>query len=238
MSDGAVRHVGEYLNLDGADSPSIEVVRRLRQSLGNDDSTVVHWYPHERTVLSKIREEIHAVGPVDAVQLLAFCDSLGLEKDSKGRLFDLGKLVADQVFLAGTGGSSSMKKFLPAVLRFSRVVRERYASPIYGTAAMSSHNFRDQTWVVQRDGIALNPYQLLSPLFGQHEIDEALAQLAEGQGDVIADGAKALVAYTILQDPAIPQTERDDLRKQLLRYCELDTLAMVMVYEALRGWLE
>ena len=236
-SDGDVRHAAEFLKSEGADSPSIEVVRRLRQSLENDDSTVLHWYPHERTVLAEIYEEIRTVNPPDAVELVAFLDSLGLEKDSKGRLFDLGRLVADQVFLAGTGGSSSMKKFLPAVLQHSEVIRDRYAKPVYGTPAMPSHNFCDQVWVVQSEGAPLDPYRLLNPLFAEHDLNEALERMEAGYGDVVANGAKAMIAYSTLQDPRLPQDARDNLRKQLLRYCELDTLAMVMVYEALREWL-
>jgi hypothetical protein len=130
-----------------------------------------------------------------------------------------------------------MKKFLPAVLQHSKAVRERYTNPIYGTTAMPSHNFREQVWVTQGDGAVLNPYQLLSPLFGEHEIDDALARIEAGQGEVVANGAKALIAYMTLQDPQLPNTERANLRKQLLRYCELDTFAMVMVYQALREWL-
>jgi hypothetical protein len=198
---------------------------------------VLHWYPHERTVLGKIREEIRVVNPPDAVGLIAFLDSLGLEKDSKGRLFDLGRLVADQVFLPGTGGSSSMKKFLPAVLRHSEMIRERYTKPVYGTLAIPSHNFRDQVWVVPCEGAAMDPYRLLSPLFAEHELNEALERMEAGYGDVVANGAKAMIAYSTLQDPRLPGNHRDDLRKQLLRYCELDTFAMVMVYEALRGWV-
>jgi hypothetical protein len=45
-----------------------------------------------------------------------------------------------------------------------------------------------------------------------------------------------MIAYAKLQDSRMPVSEREKLRKQLLRYCELDTLAMVMVYEALREW--
>src|SRR5205807_1587957 len=110
-SNGTVRHATECLQTDGDAPPSIEVVRRLRNALGNDTSTVLHWYPHERTVLAKIREEIEEKAPGDKPELIAFLDSLGLDKNSHLRLFDLGRLVADQVFLAGTGGSSSMKKF-------------------------------------------------------------------------------------------------------------------------------
>lgn len=235
--DGVVHHASECLLADGDAPPSIEVVRRLRDALGNDTSTVLHWYPHERTVLAKIREEIEEKAPGDKHELLAFLDSLGLDKDSHLRLFDLGRLVADQVFLAGTGGSSSMKKFLPAVLRQSPAIRARYAQPIYGTPAMPSRNFREHPWVVVHEGATLDPYQLLSPLFDEHELNEALARLAELEGEVVANGAAATIAYAKLQDPRLPTVERQDLRMQLLRYCELDTLAMVMVYEALKSWV-
>jgi hypothetical protein len=73
-------------------------------------------------------------------------------------------------------------------------------------------------------------------LFGEHELDEALALLEENEGDVIANGAAAMIAYAKLQNPRTPTCECERLRQQLLRYCELDTLAMVMVYESLREW--
>jgi hypothetical protein len=236
--NGTVCHATECLLTDGNSAPSIDVVRRLRDALGDDTSTILHWYPHEKTVLRKIHEEIEQKAPVDKTALLAFLDSLGLETDSHLRLFDLGRLVANQVFLAGTGGSSSMKKFLPAVLRNSTAISKRYARPIYGTATMPSHNFCEQVWVVEHDGAALDPYQLLSPLFGEHELDEALTRLEEYEGEVVANGAAAMIAYARLQDPQLPAVKRKDLRQQLLRYCELDTLAMVMVYEALKDWVD
>jgi hypothetical protein len=47
-----------------------------------------------------------------------------------------------------------------------------------------------------------------------------------------------VIAYAKLQDPRLPAGQRQGLRAQLLRYCELDTLAMVMVYEALKNWTD
>jgi hypothetical protein len=235
--DGRVKHATECLLVDGDASPSIEVVRRLRAAIGEDDGTVLHWYPHERTILGNVYDEIAEQNPADARELQTFLVSLGLAKDSNLRLFDLGKLVAEQVFLPGTGGSSSMKKFLPAVLTRSDYVRRKYSSPTYGTADMPSHNFRDRRWVIEYEGAPLDPYQLLDPLFGIHEIDEALARLEAREGQVVANGAAAMIAYARLLDTGRPTAEREELREQLLRYCELDTLAMVMVYEALREWV-
>jgi len=235
--DGRVQHATECLIVDGDASPSIEVVRRLQTAIGSDEGTVLHWYPHERTILDDIREEIEEKAPPDAAVLLSFLDGLGLEKDAHLRMLDLGRLVADQVFLPGTGGSSSMKKFLPAVLRLSEAVRQKYVAPVYGTTAMPSRNFKNQVWVVERDGVALDPYKLLSPLFKEHEVNEALVRLEIAEGGVVANGAAAMIAYSTLQDPELAPADREQLKEQLLRYCELDTLAMVMVYEALREWV-
>lgn len=235
--DGSVRHATECLIADGGDSPSIAVVRQLRDAIGRDEGTVLHWYPHERTILGNIQEEIRDKSPADAAALLAFLESLGLSKDSSLRLFDLGRLVEQSVFLAGTGGSSSMKKFLPAVIRQSGVVRERFSQPVYGSPAMPSRNFKNQTWVVEHEGAALDPYELLSPLFAEHDVNTALAQLEETEGDVVADGAAAMIAYSSLQDPELASAQREQLMQQLKRYCELDTLAMVMVHEALANWV-
>ncbi|WP_342633065.1 hypothetical protein [Gillisia limnaea] len=47
----------------------------------------------------------------------------------------------------------------------------------------------------------------------------------------IADGGAALTAYGKLQYTDMPLAERLELKNSLLKYCELDTLAMVMIVE-------
>ena len=54
----------------------------------------------------------------------------------------------------------------------------------------------------------------------------------------INNGGMALIAYARLQFEDLPAVERKKLREALLRYCELDTLAMVMLYEGLRAFAE
>jgi len=39
------------------------------------------------------------------------------------------------------------------------------------------------------------------------------------------------VAYAKMQFTKMSETERQNIIKALLRYCEMDTLAMVMIYE-------
>ena len=55
------------------------------------------------------------------------------------------------------------------------------------------------------------------------------------QDEELADGGAAMTAYARMQFEDMSDYERDELRKALLKYCELDTLAMVMLYE---GWRE
>jgi uncharacterized protein YprB with RNaseH-like and TPR domain len=47
----------------------------------------------------------------------------------------------------------------------------------------------------------------------------------------IADGGAALTAYAKLQYQDMTERERTEITQGLLKYCELDTLAMVMIYE-------
>ena len=45
------------------------------------------------------------------------------------------------------------------------------------------------------------------------------------------DGGAAMMAYARMQFGEMTDFERESYKNALLRYCELDTLAMVMIYE-------
>ncbi len=51
----------------------------------------------------------------------------------------------------------------------------------------------------------------------------------------IDDGGAAMTAYAKMQFYQMDELEREVITKALLRYCELDTLAMVMIWE---HWME
>lgn len=77
-----------------------------------------------------------------------------------------------------------------------------------------------------------DPYQLLPMMF----TDETAADYAAiMEMDKIKDGGAAMTAYSKLQFEDIPAPARQAMRSALLKYCELDTLAMVMIYEAWRA---
>ena len=80
------------------------------------------------------------------------------------------------------------------------------------------------------DEKVIDPYKLLPKMF-QDIGDKDFALLSED--DELRDGGAALTAYARLQFEEMKEYERAEIRKALLKYCELDTLAMVMIYE---GW--
>ncbi|MNG18712.1 hypothetical protein D3C84_1028030 [compost metagenome] len=77
----------------------------------------------------------------------------------------------------------------------------------------------------------MDPYSLLPTVFeDMRDLDFATLEL--DSSEELANGGAALVAYARLQFEDISQVERSRLISALLKYCELDTLAMVMIWQA------
>ena len=203
------------------------------------------WSPHENTTLNAILEELEqdAAPPPDAAALGAFIRSLtrkkgcriGAEVGSRA-LVDLCRLAEKAFFHPATKGSNSIKKVLPAVTQSSDYLKRLYSQPIYGaTGGIKSLNFVDQVWWLEADGAVVDPYRLLPPVFT--DLPREVVDALEANDDLeIAQGGAATTAYARMQFEDVAPQERRSIEAALLRYCELDTLAMVMVYEAWRDW--
>ena len=55
------------------------------------------------------------------------------------------------------------------------------------------------------------------------------------EANELNDGGAAMNAYAKLQFENMEDFEREEIEAALLKYCELDTMAMVMLFE---GWRE
>ena len=120
--------------------------------------------------------------------------------------------------------------YSPAI-PLSRILPEKYSRPIYGkNSRIRSLNY-DDGWIwIKKDpaGGVINPYELLPPLFEGIDDDQIEQFLMKSN---IQEGGAAMTAYAKMQFASITETERKSIIKGLLKYCELDTLAMVMVWE-------
>ena len=66
-------------------------------------------------------------------------------------------------------------------------------------------------------------------------IDASIDLISEDEE--LKEGGAAMTAYCRMQFTEMSDYERDMLKAALLKYCELDTFAMVMIYEAWREML-
>ena len=79
----------------------------------------------------------------------------------------------------------------------------------------------------------ISHYDLLTKVYegaNQEEIQQYLSDIED-----LNDGGAALTAYGKIQYTDMTNKERDQIKEALLKYCELDTLAMVMIMEHLQS---
>jgi hypothetical protein len=83
---------------------------------------------------------------------------------------------------------------------------------------------------IKRDskGEIIDPYKLLPPIFSDLDLDTMDSLITEGS---IADGGAAMTSYARMQFTQMHPQERERVTTALLKYCELDTFAMVMIYQ-------
>lgn len=239
--DGTVTHASEFLGLKRGDSPNYEFTRELRAAVGTS-GTIFMWTAHENTTLRAILEELEndPHPPEDAGELVSFLQSVTREKGREGdrAMYDLCDLAKKAFFHPATNGSSSLKKVLPAVMASSDYLRKRYEQPIYGApGGIASKNFDSWQWWRGAPTLPANPYELLPPVFDDLS-REALDGLEADEDMQLAEGGAATTAWARIQFEETAGLEVDRIAEALLRYCELDTLAMVMVYEAWKNWLK
>jgi hypothetical protein len=130
--DGSVQHLGEYLLAEPGVYPNFEFVRGLKAALSHDDGTIFCWANHENSVLEHIATQIHKSAPVlpDANELLAFIERI--TKGGTREMVDLAKIAERAYFHPETKARVSIKKVLPAILKTSEYLRQKYQRPIYG----------------------------------------------------------------------------------------------------------
>lgn len=234
-TNGTVRHAGQWLSDKPGDYPNFEFIRALKKELDQDDGTIFRYANHENSVLNQIAVSLENSTEPDKTELISFIRSITQQKEGKGYLagnrnmVDLLQWVLSGFYSPVMKGSNSIKAVLPAVLHESSFLREKYSKPIYGTKEIESLNFTGQTWIREnQDGTVESPYHFLPPIFEQQvELENSETE----EGSVLSDGGAAMTAWAKLQFEEISGDERKKIREALLRYCELDTLAMVMIWE-------
>jgi hypothetical protein len=212
------------LNATPGEFPNYAFVRALREALRHDQGTIMRWSHHENSILNAIKVQLQMDDqpPEDTPDLIAFIDDI--TKGGPRAMVDLADVARKHYFHPSTKGSCSIKKVLPAVMQSSPYLKNTYSQPIYGAAGgIASHNFTNMAWFQHTaDGAVADPYKLLLD-------DAGLGDGEEIEG--INQGGAASYGYLRLQFEDMTPESRKALTAGMLRYCELDTLAMVMILQ-------
>lgn len=237
QKDGSVQHIGEYINIEPGGFPSFDFLRELHSQLKSDDGTIFRYSSHENSVLIRIMRLLENSVETDKDELIRFIRSITVKKEKDVVLWqgdrnmvDLLKVVKSGYYSPQMKGSNSLKYVLPSILHESEFLKQKYSKPIYGTQAMPSKNYISQCWI-RFDGkeYSSDPYNELPALFNQDELKAIDSIISED--DQIRNGGAAMMAYCKSQYSIMSEIERSAIRTALLKYCELDTLAMVMLVE-------
>lgn len=192
----------EFLNTEDP-WPNKLFAETLRDAIGSE-GTILTWSPYEANVLKRIWSDLEVFGPDP--KLAAWLKSLfDPSPDEPRRIIDLHALCREYYFHPLMGGRTSIKNVLDALWKSSPEMRIRF----------------EQLQGYPGDA-ELGPYAALPPIV----IGERY--------QVVADGGNAMHAYEAMMYGL--ERERPEVRaawsKLLRQYCQLDTLAMVLIWES------
>jgi hypothetical protein len=185
--------------------PSLEFVETLRATIG-DTGSVLMWSPHERTIMRAIRTQLEAYGRGNSA-LLAWLEPFADKDHPETRLIDQHKICETEFFHPRMANRTSIKNVLDAVWQEDRQVRERFV-----------HWMGDDSYEVSA---GVGPYECLPPV----QVGGTLLEVAEGTGAMRA--YQAMLYGAEREDEATKAAWVELLR----RYCKLDTLAMVLIWD-------
>jgi hypothetical protein len=193
----------EWLNSD-YDFPNFRFAESLMKQIGNS-GTPLMWSTFENDKLRTILNQMDIFNYSNET-LAQWLINITKDKDRAGRFVDMNELTLKYYFHPDMKGKTSIKKVLPAVWN-----NNTYLHNIPWFKKYSSDSLN-----------VLNPYDTLAPIINGLENEE-----------IVKDGTGAMRAYHELMFGAISENEerRDQLKKLLLQYCELDTMAMVIIWK-------
>jgi hypothetical protein len=202
QSPGAAPVHHEWIHT-GEQFPNFEFAESLMQLIGYS-GTPFMWATHENTVLRGI------LGQMDVFEysndnLSKWLTDITKDTDRDGRLVDMNRLTAEHYFHPYMKGRTSIKKVLPAIWN-----HHEYLHQI---------SFFKEYSAIDLDGRVIDPYDTL-----------VIKTDDETYDDVVKGGTDAMRAYQRIRfDDTLSDARKEELKNKLLKYCKLDTMAMVII---------
>ena len=201
---GAAPIHSEWIETEGK-FPNFAFAESLMNQIGIS-GTPFMWATHENTVLRTIFNQMEIFGYSNAALhdwLLGITSDKSVKRD--GRLVDMNDLTKKHYFHPFMKGRTSIKKVLPAIWNNNPKLHQVTF-------------FKDYSAIDFEGGI-IDPYDTLKP--DTTQIDEE---------DAVAGGTEAMRAFQRIRfDDNLSLDQKKEIKRQLLEYCKLDTMAMVII---------
>lgn len=223
----------EWIQVEPGLFPNYNFVLALKEILEKDTGTIFRYTHYENTVLREIQKQMIEDDESKYAELIEWIDTItewkipGTKHKECGErcMVDMFVVLKKYYYHPLMGGSNSLKVVLPAIMSTSEKLKEIYSKPVgFGI------NLSDKIlWEIDENkGVPKDPYKLLPDRLLDIDLTKEEMVLEDGKID---DGAAAMIAFAKMQFTVMTELERNTLKQALLQYCELDTLAMVMLYQ-------
>jgi hypothetical protein len=199
--------------------PNFRFAESLMNQIGNV-GTPLMWATHENTVLRAILNQLEFAENYQPgyknETLMTWLLAITKRKDEKnkvinqGRLIDMNAFTLKHFFHPYMKGKTSIKKTLPAVWNHNDYLHTiDYFKP----------------YLKIEKGVILNPYETLKSQIVEEYLD------AEND-ETVKEGSGAMRAYQemLFGKGKDDLNKRNQLKQELLNYCKLDTMAMVIIW--------
>jgi hypothetical protein len=236
--NGKIEHTNQWLCTEPNKFPNFEFVRALKLALEANQGSIFRYHNHENTVLSKIKNQLLVSNETDKYELIQFIELItkyekeNVEEEGKRCMIDLHRLISDCYYNTEFAHSLSLKVVLPAIISTDLMLQKKYSKTLESTNINSLNFSSNHCWLSPDKPNGLDPYNNLPMPFEGYN-DDQLMDFFINADDKISNGGTAMMVYAKMQYSEMSNEERTALEKALFKYCELDTLAMVIVFEHL-----
>jgi len=203
----------EWIEAEPGVFPNFKMVRAFLELPDIEKGTLVQYSPFEKDAFKKIQKQFVGKNNLSeedkplAKRIHKIISRRDSRKDKGPYFADMNRILTKFYYNYHMEGKMGIKNALEAMFKISPVLKQKYQKPVTGT------NFNKKIWwqINKESGLVISPYNLLN--------------------SEIAEGSDAFAVYGKLQEQNISRKHRNRLIKSLRQYCELDTLAMVMIFE-------
>ncbi len=194
----------EWININDI-FPNFEFAETLKNCI-KEDGTVLTWASYENTTLKEIKDQMYKYNYKNDNLKIWLEKLIKTKENTISRIIDLNDVTLKHYFHPLMKGRTSIKVVLPAVWQ--------------SNDKLHKFSFSKKYFQIINNNI-LEPYQTLPKI----DIVE--------QAEVVNEGTGAMMAYQemLYGVNKNDSTVKDNWKKLLLQYCELDTAAMVLVWK-------